>query len=221
MPLGHVRIVGLELIEIAQLVQAENTELPQLLVVLLAFFQRDFAADDFIAGGCVALKLNTADEKLFSFVNINLEGNQFLFVVEVWSRNRRKVDISLCAVGFAQILQAFGNLLAAEDIAILDGKLGAQSFGVAHRLVVLEGDLFQAVLITFFNRNADVRGFTQAVLEQRNMKTLVAGVVDFHIRFLHDHLVVAPILELLAHMLGIFVEFGSVISLGKQALEEN
>ena len=53
------------------------------------------------------------------------------------------------------------------------------------------------------------------------MKTFMAGVVDFDIGVLHNHFVIAAVLELFAHMLGIFVEFGSVVGLSEQTFKEN
>src|SRR6185295_10207341 len=101
----------------------------------------------------VALKFNSADKELFPLVNINFEANHLLVLIKVGRRDRSEVDVSLSAVGLAQILQTLSNLLAAEDITILDGKLCPQRLGIAHRFIVGKGDLFEPVLVAFFNRN--------------------------------------------------------------------
>ena len=66
-------------------------------------------------------------------------------------------------IGLAQILQAFGDFLAGENVAILHGKERAQALDVRYCLVVLKVILAQAVLIAFFNRNGDVDGFARAL----------------------------------------------------------
>src|SRR5260370_31985353 len=55
MTFGGIGIVRLKLVEIAKLVQAQQAQLPVAGVVDLPFFQRDFAADCFLAGAGTAL----------------------------------------------------------------------------------------------------------------------------------------------------------------------
>ena len=64
-------LFGLQRLEVLQLVQAQQAQLPQIAVVNLAFFQRQFAADDLVAGGGVALELDAANEELLAFIEID------------------------------------------------------------------------------------------------------------------------------------------------------
>ena len=68
---GGVGIVRLELFEIAELVQAQQTEFPEARVIDLAFFEHDFAPDDLVARGGVALELDAPHIKLLAFVNVD------------------------------------------------------------------------------------------------------------------------------------------------------
>ncbi len=145
MAIGDVGIVRLQLLEISQLVQPLQADFPQPLVVNLAFFQNDFAADNFVAGRGIARKFNTPHVELLAFVYVNLEENQLLVFVESRVRDGREVDVALSAVGFAQSFQAFGNFVAVENIAILDGKNAAQRLHIVEGFIVLESDSAQSV----------------------------------------------------------------------------
>ena len=54
--------------EIAELVQAQDAEVPQLGIEHVAFVEQDFAADDLVARGGVAGEIDAADEELLAFV---------------------------------------------------------------------------------------------------------------------------------------------------------
>ena len=73
MAFGDAGIVRLQHIEEAQLIQTLQADLPELRTVDLAFLQHNFAADDFVAGGGVALELDAADGKLLALVHVNVD----------------------------------------------------------------------------------------------------------------------------------------------------
>ena len=129
---------GFKLLEEAQLIQPLQAELPQALVVNLAFLQRDLAADDLVASGGIALELDSPHIKLLALVHVDIEEDQLLFFVEGGVGNRSEVDVSQLAIGFAQVLQTFGDLAAVEDIAVFHGKQRAQGLDVGDRLVFLK-----------------------------------------------------------------------------------
>src|SRR5580700_9642701 len=64
--------------------------------------------------------VDTTYNKLLSFVHIHFERGHSLFIVKRGGRNACVVDVAEFAISLAQILQSEGNLLAAEDLAILD-----------------------------------------------------------------------------------------------------
>jgi len=86
---GGVGVVGLELVEIAELVQAQQAELPETRVVDLAFLESDFAADDLVARSGVALELDAAHVELFAFVHVDGEIDGLLFRRQTWCRGRK------------------------------------------------------------------------------------------------------------------------------------
>ena len=67
-------LLGLQRLEILQLVQAQQAQFPQIAVVDLAFFQRQLAADDLVARRGVALELDAPDKELLAFVQIDAAG---------------------------------------------------------------------------------------------------------------------------------------------------
>ncbi len=86
---GGIGIVGLELLEIAELVQAQQAEFPETRVIDLAFFQGNFAADHFVAGGGVALELDAAHVELLAFVHVNRSDRRSSSRRRTWCRGRK------------------------------------------------------------------------------------------------------------------------------------
>src|SRR5206468_8603767 len=116
-------------------------------VVDAAFFERQFPPNYLVARGSVALELDAPHVKLLSLVDIDFQVRQFLLVVEGSGGNAGVVDVSVLAVGLAQVLEALRNLLAAENVAILQRKKITESRGIGEEFVVLERDLAQPVLV--------------------------------------------------------------------------
>ena len=77
-------LLRLQLVEILQLIQAQQRQLPQVAVIDLAFFQRQFAADHFVARRGVALELDAADVELLALVKIDFQADR------ASSRRRRR-----------------------------------------------------------------------------------------------------------------------------------
>ncbi len=120
-------LLGLQLLEILQLVQAQQAELPQVAVVDLAFFQRQLAADDLVARGGVALELDAADVELLAFVQVDAQADGRLLVVGIGVRDRREVDVAQRGVRLAQRFKAFADGFGIEDVAVFDLEQRAQS----------------------------------------------------------------------------------------------
>jgi len=59
---------------------------------------------------------------LLAFVDVDLEEDKFFFVVEVSLRHGSEVDITLLAIGLAQVFQPLGDFILAENISIPDGE---------------------------------------------------------------------------------------------------
>src|SRR5579862_4254700 len=100
---GSVGIVRLKLIEVSELVQAEQAQLPQAGVIDVAFFEGDFTANDLIARGGIALELDAPHKELLAFIDVNIQKNLLLIVVEMGIGNRSEVDVAKLSVGLTQI----------------------------------------------------------------------------------------------------------------------
>src|SRR5205807_7149280 len=129
-----VRVVRLQLVEVAELVQAQQAHFPQPRVVNVAFLQSDLAPDYLVASSGVALELDAAYIKLFAFVDIDIEEDELLVVVEPGLGNGSKIDVTQLAVGLFQVLDSLANFFFAEDFSIFDGEDTAQRLGVGYCL---------------------------------------------------------------------------------------
>ena len=178
LPDGDVRILRLHHVEVSQLVQAQQAQLPESRVVDASFLQRDLAPDHLVAGRSVAHKLDAAYIELLAFVDVDVEIDQFLFVVKPGFRHRREVDVAQLAVGLAQALQTLAHFLFAENISVLDGEDGSQRLRIGHRLVVLERDPAQRVALALFDGHRNVDRFARPALQQRDVDARVPGIVN-------------------------------------------
>ena len=65
--------IGVDFVEIIELVEAQDADVPIALIEELAFVDEQFAADDFVAGGGVAAEIDAADVVLLFFVEAESE----------------------------------------------------------------------------------------------------------------------------------------------------
>src|SRR5262249_38218179 len=119
-------IFRFESFKVVELVEPQNAQVPQLGVENLPFLHQEFAPDHAVAGGGIALKLDASHRKRLSFVRVDVDRDQLVFVVDVKSRNRGKIDEAQGAVGLAQVFRAFLQKVRVKRIPIFDGELGSQ-----------------------------------------------------------------------------------------------
>jgi hypothetical protein len=67
-------------------------------------------------------RFDAADVKLLALVHVDFEEGQFLFVVKGGGRKRLSSWRSRIRVSLLHDLQSVGDLLAAEDLSVIDGK---------------------------------------------------------------------------------------------------
>ncbi len=79
----------------------------------------------------------------------------------------------------------------------------------------------ERVLVPLLDGHRNVHRLAQALLEERNVETGVARVLDVGLRVVHQHLEVAAVLIFGAHALDVFVQFGGVVGLGKNVFQED
>ena len=75
--------------------------------------------------------------------------------------------------------------------------------------------LAKPITVAFLDRHRDVHGLTGPFLNERDVKSVVPGVVDIGLGILHKHLEIAEVLVLSANALRVFVQLGRVVRLGK------
>ena len=88
-------------------------------VVNVAFVDQHLAADDFVAGGGVARKIDAAHEELLAFVDVQRQVD----LVGVGHRLDvglgHEIDVAELAVQLAQFLEALAQLGGGEHVALL------------------------------------------------------------------------------------------------------
>src|SRR5947208_1168779 len=155
-------IVGLDLVEIVELIEAEDTELPEALVEELAFIDHQLAANDLVARGGVAAEVDAADEILLLLVKLHGEVDDFLFFVDFGVRLGSEVDESVFAVNFAVGLESLANFFSGEDVALFERESGLEGIDLEGQGFVRVGtdDLQRAHAVAFslFDRDGDVDG---------------------------------------------------------------
>ncbi len=104
----------------------QQAQLPQIAVVNLAFFQRQFAADNLVARRRIALEFDAPDEELLAFVEIDAQADDLLFVVGFGVRDRREIDVAESGIRLAQVVESFADGFRVEHVAILDLEERAQ-----------------------------------------------------------------------------------------------
>ena len=141
---------SLQLLEVAELVQAQDAQLPKTVVVDVAFVEHDFAADDLVARGGVAREIDAADEELLAFVRGQRQIDLVRVGDEVEVRLGDEIDIAEFAVELAQVLEALAQFLGGEEVALAHTEQRAhQRFGRAEEFHAHEVDLVQAVQVAF------------------------------------------------------------------------
>ena len=199
-------MIRLKRLEVLQLVQAQQTQLPQVAVVNLTFLQRQFTANDLVTGRGVALKFNAPNEELLAFIEIDLQRDLVRLVVGVGVGHGSEIDVPERGVRLAQVLQTFANGLGVEDVAVFDLELRAQRTRVGNRLVAAEGDLLQLVAIAFLYWHFDVDGLPG--LFRKWPVPWRFGVVNLCLWVTDERFEVTLGLIEVAHPLGVFVQLG-------------
>ena len=139
-------LLGLERLEVVQLVQAQDRQLPELAVVDLAFFQQKLAADDLVARDGVARELDARYVEGLAFVDVDVEDRSASSPRRSRGTGvRHEVDVAALTVGLAQLLQPLAEHGGVEVFAVLLGELRTQRLHVRVGLVAREGDATELV----------------------------------------------------------------------------
>src|SRR5882672_5636090 len=112
------RFVFLDAVEVIELVQTQDADFPGALVEKLALIEKKFAADDFVAGGGIADKIDAADVILLFFVKAQGGVNALGGVVDIKLGLGGEIDEAVLAVGFGVILHGFADFGGGKDVAL-------------------------------------------------------------------------------------------------------
>src|SRR5882762_2295107 len=103
-------ILGLDLLEVIELVEAQEAEFPQVVAEHVAFAQQQLAANHFIASSRVAAEFNPADEELLLLVEGKRQVDRLRIVMDIRVRHGGKVDETVVAVQLGVVLNRLADL---------------------------------------------------------------------------------------------------------------
>src|SRR6267142_1452914 len=214
------RFVFLDAVEVIELVQTQDADFPGALVEKLALIEKKFAADDFVAGGGVADKIDAADVILLFFVKAQSDVNALRGVVDIKLGLGGEIDEAVLAIGFGVILHGFADFGGGEDVAVFEGEDGPEGVDLKREgFIGIGADDFQrshVVALALFDGNGDIHRFAVATAGNRNAHAETGGVNIFEDRIFHNHFEVAIVLIQTADAhFKIFVELFAVVGFGE------
>src|SRR5882762_6266984 len=214
------RFVFLDAVEVIKLVQTQDADFPGPLVEELALIEKKFAADDFVAGGGVADKIDAADVILLLFVKAQGDVNALRGVVDIKLGLGGEVDEAVLAIRFGVVLHGFADFGGGEDVAVFKRENGPKGINLKRKSFIGIGandfQRAQLVALPFFDGNCDVDRFSVAAAGDRNAHAETGGVDIFEDRVFHNHFEVAIVLIQTADAhFKIFVELFAVVGFGE------
>src|SRR5882762_6772384 len=213
-------LVFLDSVEVIELVQTQDADFPGALVEELALVEKKLAADDFVAGGGVADKIDAADVILLFFVKAQSDVNALRGVVDIKLGLGGEIDEAVLAIGFGVILHGFADFGGGEDVAVFEGEDGPEGVDLKREgFIGIGADDFQrshVVALALFDGNGDIHRFAVATAGNRNAHAETGGVNIFEDRIFHNHFEVAIVLIQTADAhFKIFVELFAVVGFGE------
>src|SRR5439155_21359805 len=115
-------LVRFDLVEVIELIEAQDAKFPETLVEELALVNHKLAANDFVARSGVAAKVDAANKILLLFVEAQGQVNDLGGIVDFSIGLGGEIDESIFAVDFAVSLEGFGAFFRVEDVACFWGK---------------------------------------------------------------------------------------------------
>src|SRR6266436_1138701 len=214
-------LVFLDAVEVIELIQAQDADLPGALVEELTFVEKEFAADNFVARGGVADEIDAADVILLFFVEAHGDVNALGGLVDIGLRLRGEIDETILAIRFAVVIQGFANFGRGEDVAFLKGENSLERIDLQRESFIRIGaDNFQRahlVAIALFDGNGDIDGFAVSASSYRDAHAEAGRIDILENRILHDNFEVAIVLVQAADAnFEIFVEFFAVVRFGEE-----
>src|SRR5712675_989021 len=213
-------LVFLDSIEVIELVQTQDADFPGALVEELALVEKKLAADDFVARGGVADKIDAADVVLLFFVKAQSDVNALGSIVDIKLRLGGEVDEAVLAIRFGVVLHGFADFGGGENVAVFKRKNGPNGIDLKRKSFIgIGANDFQrshVVPLALFDRNSDIDGFAVGPAGNRNAHAETGGVDIFEDRVFHNHFEVAIILIQTADTdFEVFVELFAIVGFGE------
>ena len=188
-----------------------------MIVEQVAFANQQFAANDLIARGGVAGKLDATHVELLAFVEIESEIDSLGGVVDVAFRFGGEVDEAELAVELGVVFNGFADLGHAENVALMEREGFLERLALKRepffRVGTANVELAHAIAVAFFNCDGDVGGL--AVLSSHQGPwPWDAGFIDVHggdhrVRDFH-FIVTIGLIEIADADFQVFVERGTI-----------
>jgi len=103
------RVFRLDRVEIAELVEPQNTQLPAAVVVHLSFVEEKFAANHFVASTRVSREFNAPHEELLLLIEFHREVYGLGGVVHIREWRGHEVDVPILPVELFVGVERFAN----------------------------------------------------------------------------------------------------------------
>src|SRR4029077_11800066 len=127
------------LVEIVELVEPQNTDVPITFIKELSFIDQQLAANDLVARRGVAADIDATDVVLLLFVKMQRKVDLFCGVVDVKIRLGGEIDETILAVSIGIVLQGFAELVHIQNVAFLHGKERLQRLDLQRQSLVWIG----------------------------------------------------------------------------------
>ena len=218
LPRLHV-LLGLQRVEVVQLVQAQQRQVDEPAVVHLALFHQHLAPDDLVAGDGVAAELDARHVERLALVDVHVQVDQLLGLIHARLRRADHVDEAALAVGLAQRLQPLAEERPIKVVAVLDRELRTQRLGVRVELVAGKRNAAQPIALALFHRNQDVHALAGGGMQRERVDA--PGVAHVGLRLARVGLEVALVLVGGPYALGVLVQLAGVKGPRKDLLQDD
>src|SRR2546430_290954 len=191
-------LVRFDLVEVIELIEAQDSKFPETLVEELALGNHKLAANDFVARSGVAAKVDAANKILLLFVEAQGQVNDLGGIVDFSIGLGGEIDESIFAVDFAVSLEGLADLFRGEDVALLEGESALQGIDLQRQgLVWIRADDFEgahAIALALFDGDGDVDGLAVAFSgDKGNSQARMRSVNVIENRFANGDLEVAVV----------------------------
>ena len=217
--------LGLDRIEVAQLVEPQHADIPQAGVEHVALVQQQLAADDLVAGRVVAVEFDAAHEELLAFVDrqVQIDLGRVVVLAELEAGLGDEVDVAELAVQLLEVLHALAELLHVEDRPFPHREDRPENLiRDSEQFDIGEAQLAALVAGAFLDKQVDVGKLLRLVEEHRprDQEGAASGrVADVEVVLEDVGPEVAALLVGVAEALLVFLELADVEGAREQVLQ--